>query len=258
MKNPERWSPSKYVIERGRLRASRSRRHVAAGSWLVTDLVAAQYDFALREYCRGDVLDLGCGEAPLYGHYRRFASSVTCVDWPGSAHDTGHADVLCDLDEPLPLPDASFDTVILSDVLEHLYDPRQVISEIRRVLRPGGKLLMSAPFMYGLHERPHDYYRYTRHTLERMASDSGFDVLLLQELGGGPEVLADVTGKLLGRIRFLGPLLASFVQRGCRWWSRTRLGARASAATAGQFPLEYFLVAQRRERCGDRNEAAAA
>jgi SAM-dependent methyltransferase len=258
MKEAERWRPSKYVLERGRLRASRSRQHVAAGSWLVTDLVAAQYDAALREHCRGDVLDLGCGAAPLYGHYRRFARSVTCVDWPGSAHDTRHADVLCDLDAPLPLPGDSFDTVILSDVLEHLYDPRQVISEIRRLLRPGGKLLMSAPFMYGLHERPHDYYRYTRHTLERMARDAGFEVLVLRELGGGPEVVADVTAKLLSRVRVLGPSLASLVQRSCRWWSRTRLGARASAATAGQFPLEYFLVAQRRELRGDRNEAAAA
>ena len=195
-------------------------------------------------HCRGAVLDLGCGRAPLYGVYRDFAETVTCVDWAGSPHDLRHADVLCDLNEPIPLPTASFDTIIFSDVMEHLYRPQHAMLEIRRLLRPGGKLLMNVPFLYWIHEQPHDFYRYTQFALERMIGDAGLEVLELHELGGAPEVLADLIAKVSMGIRVVGPALATSVQSLGGWWGRTTLGQRISRATAKQWPLGYFLVVQ--------------
>jgi SAM-dependent methyltransferase len=209
----------------------------------MVDLIAAHYDTALREHCRGDLLDLGCGRAPLYILYRDLAASITCVDWGSSPHDVCHADELCDLNEPIPLPDASFDTIIFSDVLEHLYQPHQVIKGIRRLLRPGGKLLMNVPFMYWLHEQPYDYFRYTQFALQKMVEDSGMEIVDLQALGGAPEVLADLTAKLLVRIRFVGTPIARASQAMCYAWTRSRWGRRISQSTARQFPLGYFLVA---------------
>jgi SAM-dependent methyltransferase len=151
---------------------------------------------------------------------------------------------LCDLNRPIPLPDASFDTILFSDVLEHLYRPREAVAEIARLLRPGGKLLLNVPFFYWLHEAPHDYFRYTCFALERLASDAGLTPLVLEPLGGAPEVLADLVGKLAARVRFIGPPFASLTQATCYRLVGTRLGRRVSQATARQFPLGYFMVAQ--------------
>lgn len=248
MQNTSKWTPSKYEYHAGHLRGSRDPKMVNVGSRLMADSIATQYDGALREHCRGDLLDLGCGRAPLYILYRDLASTNTCVDWAGSPHDVCHADLLCDLNEPIPLPDASFDTIIFSDVLEHLYRPHQALLEIRRLLRPGGKLLMNVPFLYWLHEEPHDYYRYTRFALERMVHDAGLQVIELQTLGGAPEVLADITGKLMMHVRIFGPTASKVIQWCCGWATDSRLGRRISRSTAKKFPLGYFLIAEAFER----------
>lgn len=244
LKNVSAWLPTKYTLRAGKLRASRRAQHVSPGSRLIADRIADRFGFAIREHCRGDLLDLGCGQAPLYLAYRDLARSVTCVDWGNSKHDVSHADVLCDLNERIPLPDASFDTIILSDVLEHLFRPQTALSEIRRMLRPGGKLLMSVPFLYSLHEKPYDYFRYTQFGLERMADEARLHIVALEELGGAPEVFADFIAKLAASRRVLGPQTAAFVQVFCRWFTATKSGARISRITAKRFPLGYFLIAE--------------
>jgi SAM-dependent methyltransferase len=244
MQNVDKWQPTKYEFLRGRLCASRDPQQVNVSSRLITDLVGNWYGEMLPVHCRGDVLDLGCGQAPFYHAYRDYSTSITCVDWGTSPHNVRHADHLCDLNEPIPLPEASFDTVIFSDVMEHLYKPHQVFGEIHRLLRPGGKLLMNVPFMYWLHEQPYDFYRYTRFALERMATESNFNVVELREEGGAPEVLTDLLAKLVVRAKIIGPPLAKISQSLCSWWIGTKLGRRMSRATARQFPLGYFLIAE--------------
>ena len=220
---------------------------VGIGSRLIADRIAGWYYKSLKKYSRGDLLDLGCGRAPLYGVYRCLSNSVTCVDWSASPHDICHADRLCNLEDPLPFPDSSFDTIILSDVLEHIFRPSQLIWEIRRLLRRDGKLLMNVPFMYWLHEEPHDYYRYTKHSLRRMADESHLTVIELQELGGCTEVFADLIGKLFAKRRLIGRPVSRFAQACCGWWVKTKLGRRISKATAGKFPLGYVMVAEAAE-----------
>lgn len=244
MKNVEHWRASKYVMQGNLLRASRRREDVSVSSRLITDLIAERYQAALPQHCKGDLLDLGCGKAPLFIIYRYWASSITCTDWSSSPHNVSHADVLCDLNEPVPLPNESFDTIILSDVLEHLYRPQLLFHEVARMLRPGGKLIMNVPFMYWLHEQPHDYFRYTRFALERFAEDSHLQIVEPTELGGAFEVLADLVAKISIRMRFGGATMASMAQGGARWLGNTAIGRRATSATAQQIPLGYFMVAQ--------------
>jgi hypothetical protein len=64
MQNQEKWSPGKYVIRNGRLRATRDKSKLKTASRLVTDLVAARYEKAIQTYARGDLIDLGCGAVP--------------------------------------------------------------------------------------------------------------------------------------------------------------------------------------------------
>lgn len=243
MQNIESWKPSKFVRRGGRLRASRDRTHLSKGSRLVTDLVAQFYDGAFARHARGRLLDMGCGAVPLYEAYRDHVSETTCIDWGESLHGGAHLDRECDLTQPIPFPDASFDTILLSDVLEHLPDPQLFWAEASRLLAPGGKLILNVPFYYPVHEAPHDYYRYTAFALRRFAGQAGLSVVELEPIGGAPEILADLLAKLLTGVR-LG-WGASAVQAMARGLGRTRVGARLSRKTGDRFPFGYVMVAEK-------------
>ncbi|MDH3239925.1 MAG: class I SAM-dependent methyltransferase [Alphaproteobacteria bacterium] len=246
MKNIELWEPSKYVIQGGRLMASRDTRHVALGSRLCGDLVAAMYWAHFKDHCRGRLLDLGCGAVPFFEAYRSLVDEIVCVDWGGSLHDRTFLDCQADLSKALPFADESFDTIILSDVLEHLAEPMQTWREMTRVLRVGGKVLLSVPFCYSLHEQPHDYYRYTEFALQRFARLSGLEVVVLKPTGGAPEILADILAKTLSGKGGLGRSAAWLVQQACGKFIATSFGRRASTGTARNFPFGYFMIAAKR------------
>lgn len=204
-------------------------------------LVADCYAEALPIHARGHLLDLGCGTVPLYGTYRDYVTEVTCVDWGNSLHQNVHLDRECDLTAPLPFANARFDTILLSDVLEHLPDPKLCWSEAARLLAPGGKFILNVPFYYQVHEEPHDYYRYTEFALRRFASDAGFEVLELKAIGGAPEILTDLLAKLLAKTWFgSGP--AALIQWLVGHFARRRIGARLSRKTQHRFPFGYFMV----------------
>ncbi len=243
MRNSDRWTESKYVQRSGRLRASRDPAEVGVGSRLIGDRVAAFYEAALPRHARGRLADLGCGKAPLYGSYRQLVGSVTCVDWPQSVHASPFVDCQADLGQALPFDDGAFDTVILSDVLEHVPDPQALWREIARLLAPGGKLLLNLPFLYGVHEAPHDYGRYTEHALRRFAQQCGLDVLMLEPVGGSLHVLADLLAKHLAHLPLAGPLLASAVQGLVALIDRMAWGRRLARRSGERFPLGYFMVA---------------
>lgn len=243
MRNCDRWRPTKYVYENGNLIASRDPKQVGVASRLVTNLVAEAYQSTLAQHARGRLIDLGCGSVPLFGAYRDFIVDNVCVDWGNTRHDAGHADLECDLTRSLPFADEEFDTVILSDVLEHIAQPELLWKEMSRILARGGKIIMSVPFYYCLHECPHDYYRYTEFALRRFVATSGLQLLELRAIGGVPEIIADIFAKNVLRVPVGGPLLANLAQSLTRVFIRTRFGRKVSDATKNEFPFEYFLIA---------------
>ncbi|MHC5021578.1 MAG: methyltransferase domain-containing protein, partial [Planctomycetota bacterium] len=83
-------------------------------------------------------------------------------------------DVRADFEATLPFADGSIDRVMLLNVLEHIYEHRKLLSELRRVLKPGGKMYFYVPFFIVIHRHPHDFYRYTDEALERMMNEAGF------------------------------------------------------------------------------------
>lgn len=237
MRDESAWVPTKYVQEGERWRASRDPAKLARGSRLIGDILAEVYSAAIERHARGDLLDLGCGEVPLYGMYRAHVTSVTCVDWAGSLHGTRHADILTDLNESCPMPDAAFDTVVCTDVIEHLRDPGRLFADVSRLLKPGGKLILSTPYLYPQHERPHDYFRCSDSALRLLATRSQLDVQELRPYGGYPHVMATLLLKAVQRSR----IASALVERTAALII-AMLGTRA-LNPATKFPLGYLLVA---------------
>lgn len=245
MKNADRWVPSKFVPRRGALRATRDPNALSPASYLLADAVARRYGDALPRYATGRLVDLGCGRVPLYGCYRAHVDSVTCVDWGHSVHGETHLDLICDLNQPLPFEDAAFETVILSDVLEHIAAPDALWRELSRVVSPGGHVLLNVPFMYWLHETPFDFYRYTEFALRQFAERNSFNVVSLDAVGGAPEVMLDIIAKHLLYIPGVGRWAAGTLQSVGASLGGLALWRRFWAKTERAFPLGYFVVVQR-------------
>ena len=92
--------------------------------------------------------------------------------------------------DALPFSPDETDTLLLFNVLEHLYNYRHVLTEIKRVLKPGGKLVGAVPFLVPFHPDPHDYWRYTVESLEKIFSEQGFVQIKIRSFGYGPAVAA--------------------------------------------------------------------
>jgi len=212
---------------------------------LIADLVAAIYDCDLRQHAKGKLLDLGCGEVPLFFAYKDFITENICVDWGNTPHKNAYLDLECDLTQVLPFGDGEFNTIILSDVLEHIPRPANLWKEMSRVLAVNGKIILNVPFYYWLHESPHDYYRYTEFALRRFVEDSGLRLIQLDAIGGAPEIMCDIFAKTVLRVPGIGRPVSMFSQWFTSAFVRTKLGRKISEATREGFPFGYFLVAEK-------------
>jgi SAM-dependent methyltransferase len=185
----------------------------------------------------GVVLELGVGEHP-------FARSATTVSV--DIDPTYGADIRGDA-HALPLAGSSFDTVVASQVFEHLHTPAQALAEVARVLRPGGHLLLAMPFLYFVHQAPHDYQRLTRYGLERLFGDQPFDIEIRAFGGRLPAaidlVLTSTASSSVARraVRKARKTLAP-----PRPQQVTRLGRWLAARDPHEFPMGYVVVATRR------------
>ena len=103
MKNKENWLPTKFVYRNGKLKASRDKKEVAVSSRLATNITAEFYQKELSNYARGKLLDLGCGNVPLYATYKDLVEDNFCVDWQDSMHLNKYLDLNADLNKPLEL-----------------------------------------------------------------------------------------------------------------------------------------------------------
>ncbi len=136
------------------------------------------------------VLDAGAGNAP----YRPLFEHCDYVthDWSASPHESARrADVLSDITS-LPLADAELDLVLCTEVLEHVAEPAAALAELARVLRPGGRVVLTVPFVMELHEEPYDFYRYTPHGLRHLLISAGLTDVEVRPLTGWYSTLSHV------------------------------------------------------------------
>jgi SAM-dependent methyltransferase len=130
---------------------------------------------------QGDILDFGCGTTP----YRALFTSAR--SYTGLEHDTytarkrGYADIFYD-GSHIPLENASIDCILSTQTLEHVINPAIIISEWSRILRQGGSLILTVPFIWPEHEMPSDYQRYTTNGIRILLEKNNFTILQQQRL----------------------------------------------------------------------------
>jgi len=129
------------------------------------------------------VLDAGAGEGryrPEFAHTRYVGVDLAVGDVAWSYHDL---DAIGDLVR-LPFGANTFDAALCTQVLEHVNEPYLVLQEIQRVLKPGGRLFLTAPQSWHQHQKPHDYYRYTSFGLRYLFEKAQLRAQSIQPMGG--------------------------------------------------------------------------
>ncbi|MGQ9765713.1 MAG: class I SAM-dependent methyltransferase [Armatimonadota bacterium] len=209
---------------------------------------------SVRSHMKGRLLDVGCGERPYRLVYDNQVEMSVGTEVPWSLHGTADSDVIC-YAEQLPFPDKSFDFILCTEVLEHTQQPFQVMRELARLLKPGGYLFLSVPFIYPIHEAPNDYWRFTTHGLALACRSVGIQPLSIRSKGGPfASFLAlwvNVTvratngfGKILGLKRPLSESitfrwLIALPQKMYLWIVRKMLTSKWSATVKDRFSVVF-------------------
>jgi SAM-dependent methyltransferase len=128
------------------------------------------------------VLDAGAGDCPYRDHFRHCQYETADFCQVDNSH-YGEITYVCDL-ESIPVEAERFNFVLSTQTLEHVPHPAFVLKELWRVLKPGGKALISAPLVFAEHQIPYDFYRYTRYGLCFLLEEAGFQVDKLEPLEG--------------------------------------------------------------------------
>lgn len=182
-----------HLILTSKSRIAPNLRAINPQSVLVT-LRALKDWRANRKYVSGRVLDVGCGNQPY-----RLLCDGQYAQWIGLDRNLptqkGFPLSLKADAQHLPFPAKCFDTILAAEVLEHLPQPELFWSEIARVLKPQGHLLLSTPFLYWIHEAPYDYHRFTRHGLQSRCTRAGLEILQISPRGGILIVFCDLLFK---------------------------------------------------------------
>ena len=166
------------------MRISKRRTSLADPSFLIYHYLWQNLDAACSQArqstadTRATLLDIGCGRKPyadLFPGWRHIGIN--------SSADDAAPDIIGDAMR-LPLTPCVADVVLCTQVLEHVPRPWELVAECCRVMKPGGYLVLTAPFYWPLHEEPHDFFRYTKYGLQSLVQEAGLEVVSLKADGG--------------------------------------------------------------------------
>lgn len=154
-----------------------------AHNWAIKRAVRLKVEDALAAYAHGRLIDIGCGEKPYARFLRGRVTEHFGIDLADGPLGTAALDRIGTAYETHE-PDASADTVLHTQVLEHLEEPADAVQESMRILRPGGHLVLSTDFAWHLHAPPRDFFRYSPYGLRYLFEQAGFQVLTVKPVTG--------------------------------------------------------------------------
>lgn len=146
---------------------------------------------------KGRLIDIGCGKMPYKKHIltNSDVNEYVGLDIEGALEYDLEVKPDFTWDGiSMPFENNSYDCAFGTEVLEHCPNPEIVLKEVSRVLKPGGVFFFTVPFLWNLHEIPHDEYRYTPFSLERHLKQSGFTNIEIKATGGWHASLAQMLG----------------------------------------------------------------
>ncbi len=195
------------------------------GSHLVDELRLGFLTSTIRQFGNiNTLLDLGCGEKPYLGLYHDQVNHAIGIDVPYSPHEHNMVDVFSD-GQRLPFANATFEVVLCSEVMEHTPEPNRLLSEVNRVLVPGGLLILTTPLLVPEHEAPYDFYRYTRYGLRYLLDANGFVVKNVEPFG-----------------EIVGVLLSFAIQIQMKFWNILGKVVRWHSLSSVFNPLVFLLA----------------
>jgi len=146
------------------------------------------------------IVDLGCG--PLTNSNFLSKGNVIYID----GGEFEGIDIVCNFEKKLPIKNNCIDKILLSNVLEHIYEPSKLFLEIYRVLKYDGECLILVPFFIKHHQEPFDFNRYTRHYLNRLSIESGFNIIRIKEIGSISNILGGLLRNQINETEIKGTL----------------------------------------------------
>lgn len=162
-------------------------------------------------------IDIGCGNQPLRPLVASAGYSYQSMDL--TQNHAGTVDHIGALDSDLPTTlsrVSGFDLLICTEVLEHVADWNRAFRNLSLLASPGGRIVITCPHVYPLHEQPHDYWRPTEHALRLHAEKHGLRVVKLDRLGTG----IDVLGTVLHSLRFTSRSKGALDRMRARFWKQ--------------------------------------
>ena len=193
----------------------------------------------------GSVLEIGCGRLSRRGLFRPPTEGV--VRWVFIDRDIARSPDICADAMFLPIRPSAFDTVLCLEVLEYIWAPQTALTEINRLLKPGGTLVLSTPFLHRV-DAPNDYWRFTESALRRLLEMAGFDVIRCAAQGSALAVASSVlrnvvNAKVFWLARALDVLLRPLL--GILEWADSPMTRRRPIL--GTFTTGYLVIARRAE-----------
>ncbi len=140
---------------------------------------------------RGQLLDFGCGRKPYESLFKVDSYLGVDVEVSGHDHSRSKVDVFYQGNR-LPFEDHKFDCVVSFEVLEHVFNPQEMLPELNRVLKKDGLILVTVPFCWNEHEAPFDYARYSSFGLAHLLRSNGFEIVEAHKTGRYPNVIAQL------------------------------------------------------------------
>ena len=162
--------PSKYHTNR------------KAHNWLLYD-IGDRFLEKHSKYYKGTLYDLGCADAPFKEYFLQYCDEYIGVDWTKTLHNS-KADIVSDLNKELNIETNVADTIISLSVMEHLCEPQVFLNESYRILKDDGTMILGVPWMWWIHEAPHDYFRYTPYGLKYLLEKAGFKDVQVESTTG--------------------------------------------------------------------------